>query len=418
MISRHKTLAVAAAVATLFLLGACSSGSGSSSGSGGSSPASGSSATASGSAAGTPVKIGVICDCSGAYGPVESLGAKVAQAWEQSVNAAGGLDGHPADVIVKDDGTVPANSVTAANSLISSQVATILDISVLDSTWQKQVDAAKIPVVGGMLSTTMYYTDPNWYPSGQTGDSTIYANVAAAKASGGSKLGLLYCAESPQCQDSVSLTQTAAKTEGVTLPYTASVSATASDYTAQCLAAKAVGVNSVMVLDSVIVLANVATDCARQDYTPTFVAEGTGYTAQVAATSALKDSYWADFPILPLFGTSAQVKQMNTVLDKYQPGLRANATYFSEEAVQNWTGLLAIAQAVTAAKVPASSPVTPADITQGLDTFKNETLDGWSPPLTFTAGKPHPVDCWYTARTQGGTAALTNSGKLTCEAGA
>ncbi len=41
----------------------------------------------------------------------------------------------------------------------------------------------------------------------------------------------------------------------------------------------------------------------------------------------------------------------------------------------------------------------------------------WFPILPFF-GKPHPVDCWYTARTSGGTAALVNNGKLTCESGA
>ena len=58
--------------------------------------------------------------------------------------------------------------------------------------------------------------------------------------------------------------------------------------------------------------------------------------------------------------------------------------------------------------------MTAADITKALDSMKDETLGGWSPPLTFTAGKPHTVDCWYTGRVQNGTPKLVNGGKLTC----
>jgi hypothetical protein len=46
-------------------------------------------------------------------------------------------------------------------------------------------------------------------------------------------------------------------------------------------------------------------------------------------------------------------------------------------------------------------------------TVSNETLGGFSPPLTFAAGKPHAVDCWYTGRVLTGKA--TQVGGLSCE---
>ena len=51
---------------------------------------------------------------------------------------------------------------------------------------------------------------------------------------------------------------------------------------------------------------------------------------------------------------------------------------------------------------PAYVTKTAADFTKGLDMVANETLGGFAPALTFTAGKGHPVDCWYTARVVGG----------------
>ena len=44
-------------------------------------------------------------------------------------------------------------------------------------------------------------------------------------------------------------------------------------------------------------------------------------------------------------------------------------------------------------------------------------VGGLTVPLTFTAGKPHPVDCWFTARVQGGTPKLIDNGKVTCVGG-
>lgn len=426
VVTRVRVAAVGVALGLVLAVSACSSSGNSSSGSssegsslsassGVSSPSDASTSSGGNGSQGTPVKVGIVCSCSGTFGAQTSLLARSAQAWAESVNASGGVNGHPINVILKDDASNPGTSVTAAQSLISSHVAVILDSTILDSTWQKQVDAAKIPVVGGNFSTEMYYTDPNWYPTGQTNDSIVYANVATAKAAGGTKIGLLYCAESVQCQESVNPTKSAAQAQGVQLAYQSSISATAPNYTAQCLAAKQAGVNALIMLHSTSVLINVAQDCARQNYTPAVIAEGTGYTSQVDESSGLKDNYWASFPVLPYFASGQQVSAMNKVLDKYTPGMREDTDHYSVVAVQGWTAALAIGKAITASGIPASSEVTPADITKGLTTFSKETLGGWSPPLTFTANKAHPVHCWYTARVQGGKPTLTDSGKLTCD---
>ena len=106
---------------------------------------------------------------------------------------------------------------------------------------------------------------------------------------------------------------------------------------------------------------------------------------------------------------------MNTVINKYYPGITQNSNTWSEFAAQAWTAGLLVAQAVKNAGVAAGATVSSADITKGLDMVSNETLGGFSPGLTFTTSKPHPVDCWYTGRVQGGKASQV--GGLTCEKG-
>jgi branched-chain amino acid transport system substrate-binding protein len=337
----------------------------------------------------------------------------VVQSWAKSVNASGGLNGHQVTLVEKDNGSVPGTALSDAQALVSAKVDAIFDLDILDSVWQKTASAAGIPVIGGNFSSPMYYSDPNWYPSGQTNDSITYSVAATAKEAGATNLADLYCAEAPQCQQSVPLIKAAGQSAGVPVVYSASIAATAPNYTAQCLAAKQAGVSAIFIGDSFPIVARVASDCSAQGYNPVFVTEGTGFTNQALTTPGLKDKLWSSYPILPFFSTASVVTQMNAVLDKYYPDLRKNLANWSEYAVQSWTAGLLLAQGVKDSGVTAAQAVTPALITAGLGKVSGETLGGFSPPLTMTAGKPHPVDCWYVGRVQNGVAKQV--GGLTCK---
>ena len=416
---RNILMAAAAIVAVVTSVSACSSGSSSSGSSSGTAAASAAAsvspgASQSGSAAtGSPITVGVECSCSGAFGASLSAAWSVVQAWQKSVNAAGGLEGHPVQLIEKDNGSVPGTALTDAQALIASKPAAIIDLDILDEVWQKQASAAKIPVIGGNFSSPSYYADPNWYPSGQTNDSITYSVAATAKQAGATNLADFYCAESAQCQESVPLIKAAGQSVGVPVVYSASIAAAAPNFTAQCVAAKQAGVTGIFIGDSISVIARVASDCAAQGYNPIFVTEGTGFTDQALTATGLKDRLWSSYPILPYFSGSSAVTAMNTAVDQYFPGLRSKVGVWSEVAAQAWTAGLLLAQGVKDSGATASTAVTPTLITTGLDKVSNDTLGGFSPPLTLTAGKAHPVDCWYVGRVQSGKA--TQVGGLTCQ---
>lgn len=403
VLSRKILVVVAAALAVVASVSACSS-SGSST----------SSSTSTGAkATGSPISVGVICSCSGPFGADQTPAWQVLQAWEKSVNASGGLNGHKVTFTYMDNGSNPGTAVTDAQSMISDKVDAIIDLDILDAVWQKPVSAAKIPVIGGNFSSPMYYQDPDWYPSGQTNDSITYSVVAVAKQAGATSLGQLYCAEAAQCQQSVPLIKADGQKLHVPDVYDASIAATAPNYTAQCLAAKQAGVKALFIGDSLSVIARVAEDCSKQNYDPIYVTEGTGFTDQALTTPGLDSNLWSSYPILPFFSTAPAVTAMNTVVDKYFPGIRQNSSTWSEYAVQAWTAGLLLAQAVKNAGVTASTTVSPAVITKGLNMVSNETLGGFSPSLNFAGGKSHAVDCWYTGRVQGGKASQV--GGLSCE---
>jgi branched-chain amino acid transport system substrate-binding protein len=339
----------------------------------------------------------------------------VVQDWAKSVNAAGGLNGHPVTLMEKDNGSVPGSALTDAQAVIAAKPAAIIDLDILDEVWQKAASSANIPVIGGNFSVEAYYTDPDWYPSGQTNDSITYSVAATAKQAGATSLADFYCAESAQCQSSVPLIKAAGQSVGVPVVYSASIAATAPNYTAQCVAAKQAGVKAIFIGDSITVIGRVASDCDQQGYDPIFVTEGTGFQDLALTMPGLKDHLWSSYPILPYFSSASSITAMNAVLDKYSPGLRGNKNIWSEFAVQGWTAGLLLAQGAKNSGVTASEAITPAVVTSGLDKVSNETLGGISPSLTFTAGKPHPVDCWFVGRVQNGVASQV--GGLTCQKG-
>jgi branched-chain amino acid transport system substrate-binding protein len=60
--------------------------------------------------------------------------------------------------------------------------------------------------------------------------------------------------------------------------------------------------------------------------------------------------------------------------------------------VENEPGPCAAGSAVKAGGLTPSTTPSPGEIVTGLQSLKGDTLDGWSPPLTFAAGQPHKTD--------------------------
>jgi branched-chain amino acid transport system substrate-binding protein len=108
---------------------------------------------------------------------------------------------------------------------------------------------------------------------------------------------------------------------------------------------------------------------------------------------------------------------MNTAVDKYYPGLRNNPNW-SESGAIAWASGILLEDAVKAGGLTSSGTPSNTEVVNGLVALKGDTLQGWAPTgLTFAAGQPHPVDCWYTVVVKNGNVSLTNGGKPTCKTG-
>lgn len=409
---RTKWLARSVGVLALVAAGAACSSSSKSGTSNTSSSTGGSTQASSSPATGSPVKVGAICSCSGALGPSTVAMGDTLQAWAKSVNASGGVNGHPIDLTFLDDASSPGTSVTEAQRLISNHVAAIVDISLFDSTWANAAVAAKIPVVGVTQSAPVG-TNPDFFPATQTFGSVFYGEATLAKQAGAKNLGILVCAEAVTCQQEAPLLKAAGNKLGVPLIYTAAVSASAPNYTAQCLAAQQAKTQALFVALAATTGANVAADCDRQGYEPTYVADNATYLPSMVKAPIGKN-YWVDFTNLPDFADTAATHTMSAAVDRYYPGLRSGGDWTGESA-NGWIAGLLIRDAVKGAGVPASGTFSAAQLAQGLYSLKGDTLDGWSSPLNFAAGQPHPVNCWFSVKIVNGTQTVLNNGQPTCE---
>jgi branched-chain amino acid transport system substrate-binding protein len=323
------------------------------------------------------------------------------EAYVDWTNAHGGIDGHKIKLYFADDADNPSTSSADVHTFVTQDhIVALASVSNSPQAWDTYIEGLGIPVVGTDGSAEDMFTQPDFFFPGQTDDSLPAAVVLAAKKAGAKKFAIVYCAESPACQELVAPEKAAATQYGEDLAYIAQISASAPSYAAQCLAAQQAGATVLFIADAVSVVEAVAADCAKQGYNPKIVASDGAVGRQFITTPGLENDLLAFEPQIPFNVTNTPAtKEMIAAFKKYSPGLTSNANY-NGEVVEAWTSGLLLAAGVEAGKPGAT--ITSKEIVKGLDSLKDETLGGMSPPLTYHAGKPNITDCWFWMGTKNG----------------
>jgi len=402
---RSRYFIGAAAAVTLLTATACSSA-GSSSATSSASTGATSGAAASG---GSTIPIGIIGSYSGSQASSTGGVPLVAQAWADTVNAAGGLNGHQIKLFVEDDAGDPATGIQAAKTLVEQDkvVAIVGDASNVDSAWAPTVEQAGVPVVGGLSLNETFLTNPDFFASGTNIIALQYGLVATAKKLGGS-IDLLYCAEAAACKEGATLTTAIAKTDGVSVPFQAPVSATAPDYTAVCQEVKSSGAKTYDILDAGVLALRIATACEQQGVTARLVQVDSQITQAFDGSAAVNNTYAVEIDA-PWFDSSTPATNAYQVaIAKYAPNLGQED---GPEANYQWVAGQLFEAAV---KASGSSTVTSASVKQGLYALKGETLGGLTQPLTFTKGQTPMFNCWFTMAVIGEKFALPNGLTTEC----
>lgn len=362
---------------------------------------------------GDPIVVGAICSCSGAQAAVLSEIKEVNEAWAKSVNAKGGINGHPVKMIVKDDAGEPAKALAAAKELVEKDkvVAFVGMFSLAEAAWEKYVSGKGIPVVGGLSISPPFLSNPDWFPSGSNQVTATFGTMQSAKDAGKKSVGVLYCAESPVCAQLDPLAKGAAQVVGGLAYKSGKVSGSAPNYTAPCLSMKSAGVDALYAASNSSVVQRLINDCAKQGYKPLSIGSintvGSDWFDNPNLEGAVSVSSNANYTDESVPG----VKEYMDAIDQYVPGLREKDGYGSNY-LQPWAGGKLFEAAAEAGKFTPKS--TPEDIKAGLYQLKDETLDGLMSPTTFTKGKPTFVPCYFGTKIEGGKLVSTDGGKPKC----
>lgn len=397
-----------AVVLLLGIISGCSSAGGSSS------SADGSSSTAA--AAGATINIGQIGPFSGALASTTAGEPTALNAWADTVNAAGGLNGSHVHVISMDSAVGTEPGLGYAKTLIQQDhVVAIVDGDGApdDATWLPYAAQQGVPViVAGSIGYVTPLTDADAFPIQASSLQAVYAFAAAAK-SFGPKFGYVYCAEDPSCATSGELLKSIGATIGLSVPVDVSASSSAPDYTAYCQDLSNAHVNSWYPGFASAAAKRIADTCYQQGLRIPQV-----LTAGTAAPYWHTDPAFFNDPVidnnLPYFASSTPAEAAyRNALKKYAPGIVGTGL---DNAITDaaWIG----GQLIGAAATREKGPVTASSVTTGLYSLKGETLGGLVQPLTFARGKPTVLSCNFVWKIDGKGNFVPSSDQPICPTGA
>jgi len=313
------------------------------------------------------------------------------KAWVDWTNAHGGLGGHPVKLYSANDNNDPAQAQSVLNTMIHTDHIVALvghDSSGTQPTWDKLMSDAGVPVIGGPAYTTDYNTNPDLYATMTTVESGVYGGEYVVKKQGYSKQALLQCNNQSVCVAAVPLIKLAAKALGIDLVYAQTASATATDYTAQCLAMKS---SSAQVLEATVNNQLLAANCKQQGFNPVYLVATDSFTiASIKATPGFEGAigYRRAFPTRQEFPqTSEYFQAMKQYAPQYIAGGSKSDQNVAVISAGSWSGAYVFGEAVQNANVPATQAVTTADVKRGLSMIpQGSTNNGYTPPVYYGNG--------------------------------
>jgi branched-chain amino acid transport system substrate-binding protein len=380
---------------------------------GSSSPSSSASTASASAASGTPIKIGNVGVYSGPSGTDDQAGSLAVTAWADEVNASGGIDGHPVQLVVKDDRNVAANSVLAVKELIQQDHVVALvgnNESGLEAAWASYADAQKVPVIGGDDFAAQYNTDPNFFPVAESGIDAAVGYVNAVKLFGGKIYSQVVCAEYPACKQADALATYYGKALGVKTVSGQGIAEASTNYTAQCEALKEAGADLVFTATSRVAAERFIANCKQQGYAPQFTNNPGNWEA-----SATTNPVWQGAILTssaPLwFGDGPGTSEYLAAMKKYEPKAVVNA-----RGTGSWYAAKVFQAALEAAfKAQPTTGVTAQTVYDGLYALgPNFDLGGIIAPVTYAQGKPAAQNLcnWYAVVKNGTLTAPKGTGPI------
>lgn len=363
----------------------------------------------------SPLLIGSVGNYSGPAGASLAPAVKGLQLWAAWVNAHGGLCGRQVQIVVVDDHSDPAQYRAALQDLVENRhVVSFSNLAaVTGDAGVSYIESVHVPVIGTSGALPSEFASPMYFLGVAPNTDLVYATARIAAVFGppSHRYGYISCREVAACGSAVDNAMTApdgTQAAGVDVVYRGQASIAQPDYTSECQAAKGAGAEILSVFLDAASLRRFGRSCQRQGYQPVYA----GIAGTIDTGLATEPGYGTILMVEPIFAftdtTTAAQREFHDAIDALY-----GAPAGPSEA-QGWTyGKMFEKAAIVAAQTTGT--ITSAALIDALHTFKDETFDGLTIPLTFPAGGPgiYPP-CWFVARAHDGSWSTMNSGQPMC----
>jgi branched-chain amino acid transport system substrate-binding protein len=404
---RHRAAAAggrvmgAAAVAALIALVAAGCGSSSKSSSSTSSPSAtsaaipgasattGSTGSSPGSAApsGAPIVVGNVSNLTNVQAGIQPDDSSTPNAWVKWTNAHGGINGHPVKLIQLDDGADPGKALADVQQLVQQDhvVALVGNAdTATDAAYASYLESHGVPNLAGADFSTVWETNPDYFPTMATVSTKGYADDYAAKYAGLTSVVGAYCSNIPACIQDVQAQKAAASQVGVNYTIGPSANFVAPNYTAQCLVMTSSHPAGLYFSSGIQAIEEMATNCAQQGYKGEWILPQPDDT-QLTVPALDKNSIGQDLE-LPFFAQIPATADFRQAMSEYAP-----STKIQIDSLRIWAGFDVLKKAL---EVVASQPASPQAVKNGLYAITGFNDNGLIPPIHFVSGQPTVVKCF------------------------
>lgn len=360
----------------------------------------------------SPAVIASIGTFTGPIGGAFLPGLNTVQAWVADINGRGGLNGHPVQLLVYDNGGDPARHKADVREAVERKH--IIAIVYLSEAFAGHgaapyLEASRVPAIGGEGGSE-WYDSPMYFPQASSGPAMYSTPVLSAAQQllpeGTTRLGSLVCSEAANCGDAQKQWADEIPRAGFREAYRGKASVAQPDYTAECLAAHNAGAQALLLALDPSSISRLALSCARQGYRPTMV-----------VPSSIGVDRFKDDPNLDGLVLSSNVfpyiENGTPASDEYH---RVMSTYGGSVApgVNSALGWVA-AKVFEHAAAALPEPPTREAVLRGLWSLHGDTLGGLTQPLDFVQDRPaQPRSCWWNLRIRNKAWSSPDAFKLNC----
>jgi len=358
-----------------------------------------------------PLRIATVGWYSGIAGATTAPMRDVLVSWSKAVNAKGGINGHPVELYVADDGGNEGRSVSIVRDFVENKhiVALVNYAPGSANGVANYMKTKNVPVIGGVVTDAVWHQNPMMFPTATGTEGHYWGSAKLLADSGVKKVGTVFCTETTSCQYSNDTFVKYAKEVGLDVVYQGRISFTQPDYTAECLQMRNAGAAAIVPVTESSSEVRMAQSCGRQGYRPTWVHST---ASDQFATIPEFDGSVASLISFPWFARSgAGIDEYVQALQKYAPKLLDGGVDFQSAA---WVA----GKTFERAAANVSDHPTAQEILEGLWSMRNESLGGLlvaRTQRTFNRGQPTPdTFCVYLARVEGGKWSAPNGTTPVC----